>query len=150
MKLTPARRVKITKWVEALESGKYRQGKNCLCSKDEDIKRWKHCCLGVLCETLEVPSEIKDGMKLYGTHNAVLPPSVAKQFDLIDKSDTGSDWHIPLDTFTKKVKPKYPKLYDKFTNKHEKSYVALSELNDTYDFSFKEIAKVLRAVYLDK
>lgn len=32
------------KWVEALRSGKYEQGKNALCRDD------KYCCLGVACE----------------------------------------------------------------------------------------------------
>lgn len=31
------------KWVKALRSGKYKQGKGVLCD------RGKHCCLGVLC-----------------------------------------------------------------------------------------------------
>lgn len=33
------------KWVEALRSGKYKQGKERLCDKDNNF-----CCLGVLCD----------------------------------------------------------------------------------------------------
>ena len=38
-------------WVKALESGKYKQGKNALAYKG------KYCCLGVLCEMLGKLSE---------------------------------------------------------------------------------------------
>lgn len=37
------------KWVEALRSGKYKQGKEALCFGD------KYCCLGVLCEIAGAP-----------------------------------------------------------------------------------------------
>jgi hypothetical protein len=37
------------KWLEALRSGKYKKGKDCLLNDD------KYCCLGVLCEIQERP-----------------------------------------------------------------------------------------------
>lgn len=43
-----------TKWVEALESGKYEQGIEFLCYKDEDNIDY-FCCLGVGCEILQYP-----------------------------------------------------------------------------------------------
>jgi len=48
-----------TKWVEALESGKYQQGAQYLCRDN------KFCCLGVACEVLERPKEVKDGVVFY-------------------------------------------------------------------------------------
>lgn len=36
----------MTRWIEALESGRYRQGQNTL--KTRDNNRTKYCCLGVL------------------------------------------------------------------------------------------------------
>jgi hypothetical protein len=39
------------KWVDALRSGKYKQGKGYLHSKDDTF-----CCLGVLCDVAGVPS----------------------------------------------------------------------------------------------
>lgn len=36
------------KWVEALLSKKYRQGRGALCEYDPTSKRTKYCCLGVL------------------------------------------------------------------------------------------------------
>jgi len=44
-----------TKWIEALESGKYNQGKNFL--KVCDGGEFKYCCLGLLCELKGIPSE---------------------------------------------------------------------------------------------
>jgi hypothetical protein len=38
------------KWIKALRSGKYEQGKNCLRSFDD-----KFCCLGVLCDIMDIP-----------------------------------------------------------------------------------------------
>ena len=43
-----------TKWIEALRSGKYEQGKHYL------KVNGKFCCLGVLCEVMEVPSMFDD------------------------------------------------------------------------------------------
>lgn len=39
------------KWIEALRSGKYKQGTGVLRGKDLSGKT-RHCCLGVLCEIL--------------------------------------------------------------------------------------------------
>lgn len=38
-------------WLEALRSGKYKQGKGALHNKSDD----SYCCLGVLCEVMGVP-----------------------------------------------------------------------------------------------
>ncbi len=43
------------KWIEALRSGKYKQGKNWLCYVKG--KTAKYCCLGVLCHINKVPYE---------------------------------------------------------------------------------------------
>ena len=48
------------KWVEALRSGDYKQGKTCLKQIDFDGET-RHCCLGVLAEICEVPNEILGG-----------------------------------------------------------------------------------------
>lgn len=39
-----------TKWVKALRSGKYKQGRGCL------LDEGKYCCLGVLCEVVSPES----------------------------------------------------------------------------------------------
>lgn len=37
-----------TKWLEALRSGKYKQGRTCL--RNSDVDTHEYCCLGVLCD----------------------------------------------------------------------------------------------------
>lgn len=43
-----------TKWIEALRSGEYKQGKHSLQKED------KFCCLGVLCKVMDLPTEDYD------------------------------------------------------------------------------------------
>jgi hypothetical protein len=38
------------KWIDALRSGKYKQGKGRLKTEDAILLTNKHCCLGVACE----------------------------------------------------------------------------------------------------
>lgn len=44
----------IKKWVEALESGKYKQGRGRLCEEIEGAKHY--CCIGVLAEVAGIPA----------------------------------------------------------------------------------------------
>lgn len=37
-------------WINALRSGRYKQGKGVLCINDDLLKEKKYCCLGVLCD----------------------------------------------------------------------------------------------------
>lgn len=71
------------KWVEALRSGKYKQGKNHLRNKDDTF-----CCLGVLCD---IVNETKwkpyandyyyydEGLSL---SSATIPPKLRKEVGL--------------------------------------------------------------------
>ncbi len=43
-----------TKWLEALESGNYKQGQGRLCALTDKGDK-AYCCLGVLCELLNLP-----------------------------------------------------------------------------------------------
>ncbi|MFN0318542.1 MAG: hypothetical protein ACKVQA_26245, partial [Burkholderiales bacterium] len=47
-----------TKWVEALESGKYEQGRECLCSIVTPFDVKQYCCLGVGCDVLKYESDV--------------------------------------------------------------------------------------------
>ena len=55
-------------WVEALRSGKYKQGKSAL--KVKTKKGFKYCCLGVLCELYQE------------THKKKLPEGENNAFDI--------------------------------------------------------------------
>lgn len=48
-----------TKWLEALRSGKYKQGTARLNKGDE------YCCVGVLCDITDQPYHMNDGGKYY-------------------------------------------------------------------------------------
>jgi hypothetical protein len=48
------------KWVDALRSGKYKQGKGSLRSANG-----AYCCLGVLCDVMNIPSELVDNCECY-------------------------------------------------------------------------------------
>ena len=52
--LTPEQRAHLIQWAEALESGKYKQGKNQLINNYmiPDPANYTYCCLGVACEIL--------------------------------------------------------------------------------------------------
>jgi hypothetical protein len=69
-----------TKWVAALRSGKYKQGKKTLKSHDD-----RYCCLGVLCELMGVVWESYQGDTYYyvdGMYCAMPPVEVADKAGL--------------------------------------------------------------------
>ena len=109
------------KWLQALESGKYKQGKNSLCIAG------KYCCLGVACDVFETPvyeryyddeDDEAGGVIIYGTEGY----------------HTGGV--APLDVQDKL------KLYTSAGNP-SKGGVALVGLNDE-GRTFKEIAALIR------
>lgn len=116
------------KWVKALRSGKYKQGRGALC-EDE-----KYCCLGVLCEVA-----IKDGVKLkkedseyskgyisYSGYGSTLPPKVLKYADMKKDAPVGIiEDHLATD------------LEDE-----------LIYLNDTQKYSFKKIADFIEKNFI--
>lgn len=55
------RKLVAKKWVDALRSGKYKQGFGLLKQIDADTHNVKHCCLGVLCEVYN--ETMKNGKK---------------------------------------------------------------------------------------
>lgn len=50
-----------TRWLEALRSGKYTQGKERLKTRNDDGSA-SHCCLGVLAEVMGVPSALPNSL----------------------------------------------------------------------------------------
>lgn len=51
----------LTRWVEALRSGEYKQGTGLLCDRDIESSDVKYCCLGVL-------QHIEPSIKVHGLH----------------------------------------------------------------------------------
>jgi hypothetical protein len=113
------------RWVEALRSGKYKQGYNVLRNRDDTL-----CCLGVLCEIAVEDGIIGDavfdgdkdagyGEYLYGKEEAVTsPPSTVNQ------------WANILDDFYE--------VHDEEGNEKQ-----LANLNDSGSYTFKMIADLI-------
>tara|TARA_R110000824_G_scaffold210851_1_gene396704 strand:+ start:183 stop:572 length:390 start_codon:yes stop_codon:yes gene_type:complete len=119
---------KIQKWVDALRSGVYKQGRRSLC-KDEG-----HCCLGVLCEIA-----MKDGAaikkeksddKVYFNKHSAMPPTEAYQWLFYNKVDKDS--------------------IDKILRYQLKALgsTRLDLLNDSERYTFDQIADVLEEQHL--
>lgn len=112
------------KWVDALESDRYEQGRNALCNLEGQM-----CCLGVLVDLYaqdhnlpwQEPMKV-DGQgleyKTFQCHWGSLPDAVQKWAELVDA--------LPAVEF----------------NGHTQT---LSTLNDQEELSFKEIAILIKA-----
>jgi hypothetical protein len=82
------------KWVEALRSGEYKQGQFAL----NRLDRSDFCCLGVLCEVLELPKKeiernrvsyyFEENWHTHAVPDDILPDIYTNQ--LIDMNDSGS------------------------------------------------------------
>lgn len=65
-------------WIEALESGKYRQTQGRLAAPVN--KKRAYCCLGVLCEVAGIPRE----RYTYDGDSAYLSPNLLTKFEITD------------------------------------------------------------------
>ena len=117
------------RWVEALESGKYKQGKDSLKIQNKDGS-FSYCCLGVLCELavedgIIKPSSIPKNSFVwtYEDRSGVLPMKVMEWAGLDScNPQVKDDIHVSL--------------------QHEN--LSLSVYNDNLNYSFKQIAKLIR------
>ncbi len=66
------------KWIKALRSNKYQQGFEYLCHVDSKGKK-RYSCLGVLCEVLKAPFNIKYNYKRYYGSIEALPKEILLQ-----------------------------------------------------------------------
>ena len=84
------------KWVEALRSGRYKQGQQHLRQRDKQGMPL-YCCLGVLGEVYDHHRWIGDsygsapGEEYYPSSDAVLPYEVVTALGLYDLTDEGMD-----------------------------------------------------------
>lgn len=106
------------KWIQALRSGKYQQGKSFLNVNDETF-----CCLGVLCElAFEEGIVTKDFDKSfflfsYSGFHEVLPSQVSRWAGFNDSENPNCNPHYYSPTFT--------------------------ELNDDHQLTFEQIADII-------
>lgn len=108
-------------WIKALRSGKYKQGTGCLRKGDE------YCCLGVLCEVLDL-----DFIPIYAEDDLEGIEGVEREIDnKILYGIQGNEGGIPyslLEIMKLEINQDY-----------------FVELNDGQKLSFEEIANVLES-----
>lgn len=121
----------LKKWLKALRSGEYDQGKDYL--KVDNC----FCCLGVLCDITGKGQWDKEDA--YATEKSLgiyyLPKDLAKEFDMPEEG-----LHIPKKYIANKSK--IPKV-DAF---RKKTSFSLSTLNDL-GYTFEEIADMIERYY---
>jgi hypothetical protein len=114
-------------WIDALESGDYRQGQGYLKYYDKTSHRTRHCCLGVLCDLYSknvAPLE----EKIRFTNDERVTKSIAqKPYDLPNIVQNWAGLNDPSGTLSEPVDGK--------TN--------LVDLNDDGK-TFKEIANIIK------
>lgn len=132
------------KWVKALRSGKYKQGREGLCQINEGGKKFKynHCCLGVLCELYNEEHTGKDKLKvsfsssnnedyrvLFDRNPSYLPRKVKK-------------WAGMKSTYGRIYEPLPEKRYNDYDGVDR----GLSAMNDD-GISFKTISDIIKKHY---
>lgn len=127
------------KWVKALRSGRYKQGKMALRTKTKN-GTVRHCCLGVLCELYN--EEHEDKLKIEETND---PDHIG----IIDKSLAVFKYGTKAQNLPCKV-VKWAGLCDAngtFQEKLVKNCQNLYQLNDI-GTSFKKIADIIEEQYV--
>ncbi len=128
----PLNKERVMLLIEALESGRFKQGRFRLRATMGDSKLF--CCLGVACE-LAVEHGIispavyhEEGRYTYDGRTSVLPDKVANWYGFDGRAPS-----IPFDSERE----------DDLRRRHS-GRVQMISLNDDYGKSFKEIAQALR------
>jgi len=121
--------IKQEKWLKALESGEYKQGKGQLCDEDGG-----HCCLGVAGRTMGLKFVLMDGETLSGYR-------IGGERNYLDRYEEIGlmDWagHIPNGIKEREAKEYFPEITDAFGSG------ALSAINDR-GATHKQIAHFIR------
>jgi hypothetical protein len=137
-------------WVEALRSGKFKQTRGKLRSRNA-----AYCCLGVACEVAEVPRVWASGEYHYGPAEVLKNvgseewQNNASYEDLTSYSATGlppaaQEW---LGVSHEGPRLAHPvEVRDKWGHTYQED--SLIELNDTYRWSFEQIADAVEKVGL--
>jgi hypothetical protein len=113
----------IQKWVDALRSGNYKQGRFFL--RDGDT----YCCLGVLCDIAEVDADwsdkdsVSNGVKMFDGSTTHIPKSVQEWAGITSSS---------------------PSIYIEGLDSRE----FFTVLNDSGDYNFNDIADLIEKEYL--
>lgn len=127
----------VKKWVEALRSGKYKQGRSALRNRDNEF-----CCLGVLCDIskqdLGIDWKLDDEIYYMEELGGVLPDKV---WEYLGKGVT--NYKVEISTTNSKIPSS---LFGEGVLL--KNYVYLVTLNDCYGVSFERIADIIEEEFL--
>ena len=85
----------LKRWVKALRSGKYEQGRSVLCDRDIVSSGVRYCCLGVLRDiepSIEVHPMHRNGLLSYASLQQHMGGDI-DQRDLAERND--NDWTFP-------------------------------------------------------
>lgn len=131
----------VRQWVDALRSGKYKQGRSALRNVDNEF-----CCLGVLCDIckhrLNLDWELGgydiDYRDIYIMDKTgdVLPNKV---WDYLGREVT--DYKVQISITN-------PKLPSSVVNNNLRNSIFLVTLNDVYRLSFEQIADIIEEEFL--
>ena len=120
-------RLLIDKWINALESGEYKQGKHNLRTNDDTF-----CCLGVLCDIA-----VKEGI--------LKEPVVLKDDDFYTYEDEGSKKQNNYNMLPSRLADIMGMTVDgSYYPKYDPKHYSLWKDNDTNRKSFKEISRIIR------
>lgn len=112
-----------TKWIAALRSGKYPQGKSKLCQINNGVRRY--CCLGVGCMVIneDEPGAIDETSSIYGiafdksTH--CMPIKAQSILGLHDSCGCANDGNAPLSALNDNLNKTLPEIADILETKPE-------------------------------
>jgi hypothetical protein len=128
------------KWIAALKSGEYTQGRASLKQSD------RYCCLGVLCDLFIKETKPDIGWLINGSyvysfegHSGDLPPSVIQWANLPSANPNVAKEAVPKRLMDKKITTHYG-LSDSEVSALKN--ISLAELNDGGAF-FSEIAEII-------
>ena len=121
----------MTKWIAALRSGEFMQGKGTLRSGVA------YCCLGVACEVFRRETANGDWFpQLFGYERFEFHAGLGYTVGVLPAAVVA--WLGLEETSPSVYMPEYDRL------------IALTELNDTRDYDFAQIADILESTYLNQ
>lgn len=136
------------RWVDALRSGEYEQGRNRLAQQTQD-GRVEYCCLGVLCELAvkdgvippKTPYDrvLDSGIFAYEGIATAMPPAAIESWAGIPDESDDSRYRVS-------VTPEVATQLE--ANYLDPEYGHFPELNDDLGLTFDEIADLIELTYL--
>lgn len=143
-KLKDRQAKRIIRWVKDLESDKFPQCRNSLQEWDEDGKPVGYCCLGVAAIQIDGPKP-----RSFDDNSMYPVPDVSERFGWEPKDDGeedgGCDWilYIPDELWDRQPDHRKRVMGDRAP------MASATSLNDSYLFSFREIAQCVRYTYAE-